>query len=664
MSLRGYENRGRRFRPANRVITRPGSRSASRGFSRAAADSFSRLPWKNLDLSGVWQRLRSFVDSIRYAELRDQRITVEDRLGRIRLVIGGLALLGAVTLFRLFNLQSNEHGKWNQLAAKQHHQTLKVAPARASIVDLSGRALALSVPVVSVAVHPKLIRDPEKFIKEVTPILGVDEKFVRSAVTSGKFDWLARDLPLEREAELGALRLNGLSLHREFKRSYPQGTLAGNLLGLVGADGSGQSGVEKAFDRRLTSSSSEKIVRRDARGRLVAPSIDEFSEEELEGTYIPTSLHQPAERRAPKLDEDADIDVEQALQLSIDANIQGILEEQFLQAYDRTGAKRVHGLIMDADSGEILGMAQYPRLDPTKRGKIDSEALRIFTIQDGYEPGSTLKPVVAAIALDAKVVQPDEMMDCGTGEFRVGKFTIKDVHPVGRVQFPQVLIRSSNVCMVKVGLRLGKERLHDGLERAGFGKRVLGKFDGEGSGIFRGLSNFAEIDVATHSFGHGISVTPLQLVRAFSAVMNGGYLVKPTLLKRKDGEAPESKQIFKEETSRALRGMLTGVTENEGGTGHLAAIPGVRVAGKTGTAHKLRRGAKGYDPDAVIGSFVGFVDGREIGVDRRLTMIVIVDDPSVRPRWGGVVAAPVFRDAMEQILSHLMTSGSRHYRAA
>lgn len=344
-----------------------------------------------------------------------------------------------------------------------------------------------------------------------------------------------------------------------------------------------------------------------------------------------------------------------ALELSIDSVVQQILEEELDLGRETAHAKRTFGLVLDAQTGEILAMGQSLASEAGKskdQRYSSSESLRNVVLQDAFEPGSTFKPVVAALALDRRVVQPNELINCENGNYRVGPNVVRDVHPVGIVPFTEVLVRSSNVGMTKVGSRLGQVLLHDLLAGFGFGQQSGVELAGEGRGILRPVSRWRPIDLATHSFGQGVSVTAIQLTRAYGALANGGMLIEPTILKR-TGPA-KGVRVLREEVANTVAKALVGVVEGEHGTGKEAAISGLAVSGKTGTAQKARSTGRGYDPDKILASFIGFVDGAQLGVNKRLVMFVAVDEPGVKPRWGGVVAAPVFRRTMERVLAQFL----------
>lgn len=588
---------------------------------------------------------------------------LEPHFRRLRLtLIGAVIMLWAVSVvFRLYCLENRDSSKWLALASRQHQAKIEVFGARGSVLDAAGRALAVSVEAISVGIHPKQVNDRELTAAKLSQLLGVSKASIQIALTSERpFLFLARGVSPQIGSQITALNLPGVALSREFRRYYPQGELAAPLLGRVGRDGAGQAGVEREFDSQLSAPSLSVPVRRDARGRLVAVSLRSNSLAAYKN--LPNLLNALSAEGAADAGEeertilDASFRKEGGLiELSVDSVIQGIVEQEFDRGRSDAKARRVFGLVMDAETGEILGLGQSPRFDPNSQGDLGPDDLRNFVLQDSFEPGSTFKPVVAASALNAGKVHRGEMFDCEMGHYQFGPHMIRDVHPSGILSFDDVLIRSSNIGMTKIGMRLGKSNLYSALRSFGFGEQTGIELKGESKGILRPVDNWAEVDVATHSFGQGISVSALQIVQAYAAIANGGLLVTPTIVKNNHA-AKIKRRVLREEVAHAIAEILTGVTESEDGTGRKAAIAGVRVSGKTGTAQKARADGRGYDPTKIFASFIGFVDGRDIGVDRKLVMLVAVDEPGTSARWGGTVAAPVFRRSIERVLSYLMTA--------
>ena len=578
---------------------------------------------------------------------------------RLKMIGGAIFLASMAVGVRLYCLQGSGCDRWIKLAARQQESSIRVQGARGTVLDSSGRALAVSVRANAIGAHTETIQNKPAVARSVATLTGEKYSEVIGKLQSDKpFVWLARGLGDEAVGKIKQAALPGIVAAPEFKRVYPQGVVAGNILGRVDRDGKGLAGIELGFNGLLSASNMKLTVRRDARGKLLPASP---SAEDNEGmlSRIPDLLFSSAVAHASNRAEQDEAFVRNeggSLMLSIDARVQEILEQELATGKAAAKAHMAYGLLMDAESGEILAMSQNPQFNPNQQDNVSPQLLKNSVLQDSFEPGSTLKPLVAALALDANAVQPTTMMNCENGQYHIGSHVIRDVHPSGILSFGDVLVRSSNICMAKMGAKMGKTHLYEGLASLGFGAPSAVELPGESRGIFRNVKDWADIDTMTHSYGQGISVTAVQLVRAYSALANDGLLVQPTLLKRADGAKPKYARVFTPQTAKIVSDILKGVTEDEHGTGTEAALPNVTVRGKTGTAQKARTdGRAGYDPDAILASFIGYVDGSEIGLQRKLILFVAMDEPEVKPRWGGVVAAPVFRAAMERILSHLLT---------
>lgn len=618
-------------------------------------------------MNGYWSKYKTEGFSADKGNKRSrtrQFFTLPDlpnKMLRINLLSGAVFAFSLLVLLRLFLLQGKEHHRWLQIAERQHESSVQIQGVRGNILDRSGRTLAASVKAVSLGAHPNEIEDKQTAAKTLGAVLKTDSKEIFKKLEVDKpFVWLARGLSIDAKEVLDKEKIPGIAQIQEYKRFYPQGQIAGLILGKVSREGRGLSGIELAYNEQLMAASTDYSVRRDARGKLLsAASADSESK-----PFSYSLKHIAAIDMGPLFYsyEDTAHAVQlrkegAPLELSIDAVAQSIVEEELARARVDSQARRVFAAVMAAETGEILAMAQNPGWDPNNFETAGNEELRNSVTQDAFEPGSTLKPLVAAFALDENVVKEKEMLDCENGEYRVGPHVIRDVHPEGVISFSDVLVRSSNICMAKLGQRLGASRLHAALGDLGLGKRIDIELKGASVGILRSLKEWAEVDVATHSFGQGVSVTALQLMRAYSALANGGIMVEPTLLKETalKGNGRKGERVFRQFAAQTVADILRGVTEDEHGTARKAAIPGLIVQGKTGTAQKVRAGSRGYDPDKVLASFIGFVDGRQIGLNTTLIMFVGVDEPEVRPRWGGTLAAPVFQRAMSRIFSHLLS---------
>jgi cell division protein FtsI (penicillin-binding protein 3) len=533
---------------------------------------------------------------------------------------------------RVVQLQARDHLAWTKLAQKQNSTALEIQGARGTIYDRNGRPLAVSVEGVAVGFRPKA------FDLDKLPLLEQALAIPRKEINlSAKFSWLGRGVPRGKVEMLEKLR--GIDLFPEFYRHYPQGELARGLIGQVSLEGRGTAGLELRFEEMLAAKKERIRLQRDARGRLL-----DAPQESLEGLFIEEAQ---AVSQGAIRDEGGD------LHLSIDSSLQGILEDELEKGRIAAKAKRVVGVVMRAETGELLALGQAIA-GVSKKGKfLSPEELRNPIVQDIFEPGSTFKPLVVALAMDQRKTTENELINCENGNYPVGKYVIHDVHPVATVSTREVLVRSSNIGTAKIGARLGKDGLKAGIEKLGFGKATGVELPGEQRGLLQ-RGSWGAIQIATTSFGQGISATPLQMVRAYAALANGGRLVRPTILKVASPDRLEAPQVFTRKTAETITDILTGVTESKEGTGRKAAIEGLRVSGKTGTAQKPKVNGKGYSTDKVFSSFIGYIDLSSLGSSEHLVMFVGVDEPGVHPRWGGTVAAPVFKSTMERILAHQM----------
>ena len=620
---------------------------------RAKALSFRAFDWSKF--TGVGQPLGS-VDPVQRGK-------------RLDLFAVAVIVFGVVLSLRIYSLQGKQHLRWVEIAGKQHATKIEIQGARGTVYDTMGRPLAVSVQAASIGAHPRLITDARAYASALGKVLGKDaKKFEEKLRADRSFVFLARGVSRDKREQIAALDLAGIVAIDEFRRYLPQGKVAGPLIGRVSRDGKGLSGIELRYDNLLGAASLNLPVRRDARGRFVTASAwagQQFTLlNELRQAFANPFQIAPAIADERTVQESFLRKEGGEVTLSIDAVAQEIVEDEFMRGKEEAKAKRVFGLVMDADSGEILALAQVPSFDPNRQENVSPDEMRSFVLQDSFEPGSTMKPIVASMALEQKAARITETMDCESGRYQVGKHTIRDVHPVGVVQFPEMLIRSSNICMTKIGQRLGGKKLHAALRDFGFGRATGIELPGEAGGILRPLDQWQPIDVATHSFGQGVSVTALQMVQAYAVFANGGHLVHPTIEKRSPGEPAYDKRVLSSATAKAIQDILQGVTENEHGTGRNARINGLAVHAKTGTAQKARKDGRGYDPGRVLASFVGFINAAEVGVPRRLVMLVAVDEPGGNIHYGGVVAAPVFKRSMERIVAYLMTAEQGTLRTA
>ncbi len=548
---------------------------------------------------------------------------------RIRLIASLFAFFFLATSARAFYLQVIKREQLEKLAERQHQKTVQLTPARGTIYDSNNAALAVSVEMDSCFAEPRNIENPRQTAVSLAPLLQIPLAQLEQKLTGSKgFVWLQRQLQPETAAKIKALELEGIAFVKETKRFYPNLDMAASVIGFTGLDPEGLEGIERKYNSTILGSIGYMVTERDALGRDIS----------MKGAVVKASSKG------------------HNVTLTIDKNIQYLAEKELAKAVTDSGAKAGIALVMEPQTGRVLAMANYPGFNPNTHQKYSQSLLRNRAISDSFEPGSTFKVFLMAAALEEKLVNPREMFDCGMGEYNIGGRTIHDTHKLGRTTVSDILKYSSNIGAAKIGGRLGQERLYHYLKGFGFGERNGVDLPGEASGNLRDNSQWFAVDLATISFGQGVTTTALQLASAISAVANGGILMKPYLVEKiTDAESnvikqvtPEiRKRVVSEETAKAVALMMEGVT-GEGGTGTKAAVDGFRVAGKTGTSQKVDPVTHGYSVNKRIASFVGFVP-----MDKpRLTILVVIDEPKTSP-YGGVVAAPAFGAIARQTLCYL-----------
>ena len=499
---------------------------------------------------------------------------------------------------------------------KRYTRSLEITATRGVIVDRHNELLATSTPVESVAANPAMASDimtPDQQ-RKLAKLLQMDTASLtrKLADSDREFVYLKRQLAPEQAAKVVELDIPGVFLQREFRRVYPAGEELAHVIGFTNIDDEGQEALELALEDELRGTPGSRRVLRDRKGRIVE-DLDDI--------------------RAPKHGA--------RITLTIDAKIQHLAFRELKKAMAEHRAKAGGIVVLDAQTGEVLAMANFPTYDPNQRALVDPARMRNRTVTDLFEPGSTLKPFTVATALELGVVTPATVIDTAAGQLTIGKATIHDVHPSGALTVAQVIQKSSNVGSAKVALRMAPEKMWKVFNAVGFGTPPQSGFPGEVSGRLRAHATWRPIEQATMSYGHGISVSLLQLARAYSIFATDGELKSPTLIK-KDG-TPESKRVISVETARAVRNMLE-MAVKPGGTAPRAQVVGYRVAGKTGTAHKLE--GRGYAAKRYISSFVGFAPVS----NPRLIVAVMVDEPSAGQHYGGLVAAPVFSEVVSGAL--------------
>ena len=519
-----------------------------------------------------------------------------------------------VLIGRALYLQVLNDDFLQQKGESRYARLLELPAHRGMITDRNGEPLAVSTPVESVWVSPVDARLTAGQRRQLARLLDLDEREIarRLAEPDREFVYLKRHLPPDIAAHVVQLGLPGIALKREYRRYYPDGEVTAHLLGFTDVDDRGQEGIELAYQDWLSGKPGGRRVIKDRLGRVV---------EDAE------SVRAPIEGRD--------------LALSIDRKLQYLAYRELKAAVIEHRAKAGGIVAIDVRTGEVLAMANVPAYNPNNRSQLDAQRARNRAATDLFEPGSTLKPFTVAAALEARVARPETMVQTAPGYLTVGDATIHDAHPEGLLTVSQVLQRSSNVGAAKLALAMPREQLWSVLSAAGFGSAPNSGFPGEVSGRLRDYQRWRPIEQATLSYGHGISVSLLQLVRAYTIFSTDGVLQPLTLLKR--DQAVIGTRVISAGTALAVRTMLESVT-HPGGTGVRAQVLGYRAAGKTGTAHKLVGGA--YAPDRYVSSFVGLAPAS----DPRLLVAVMIDEPGGGEYYGGTVAAPVFSAVMSEAL--------------
>ena len=571
------------------------------------------------------KRVRSDIDfaSFEAHSFSGNVLSPKSRRNRLMLIFAGAILWSGLIVWRLYTLQISQFNTWQDWALKQHFQEVKIASARGTIFDRNGKKIAVSVPSRSIYVRPKNIDNIDEASLAVAGVLDMEVTKVRSFMEQPKpFVWIKRQVPRVYARKIEALNIKGIGSTLESRRYYPYNEAAATLIGRVGIDGNGLSGLEMLYEKRLQGAEVKTTVVRDALGKQI--QVNQNSGDEFE---LPKG---------------------RAMSLTIDAAIQSIVEEELERGRKRANAKAAMAVMLDSNTGEILALSQAPNVNFNSNKSFSKSQLKNLLVETIFEPGSILKPIVAAAALDTGVVDANEIIYCENGRLRVGRHTIKDVHALEDASFHDIVVQSSNIGMSKVAYRMGPDKLYGYLKNFGFGSSTSLGLPGETSGILRSNKGWANVDVATHSFGQGIAVTPLQMVRAISAIANGGNL--PELRVVKSSEPYTLRRVISERAAHEAKEMMYGVVESEHGTGKKARLKGLRIGGKTGTAQKPKIGARGYQEGAYIASFIGFADGSPLGYDKTVTLMVAVDEPDTNSIYGGTLAAPVFKRIIKRSL--------------
>lgn len=529
---------------------------------------------------------------------------------RARVLLAFLIACFMVLAGRSLYLQGLHDDFLQQKGESRYTRVIDVVATRGRIVDRNNEPLAVSTPVESVAASPADVDATPKQLARLGRLLGLKRSELerKLASTNREFVYLKRQLAPDDAARVVALGVPGVFLQREYRRYYPAGEVTAQLIGFTNVDDRGQEALELAFDPVLAGQPGSRRVIKDRLGQII---------EDVESIRTPRDGS--------------------TLILSIDARVQYLAYRELKAAVTAHRAKAGGVVVLDVETGEVLAMVNVPSFNPNNRDKLDPRRTRNRAVTDLFEPGSTLKPFTVAAALEAGAVKPESIIQTAPGQLAIGNRVIHDAHPQGALTVGQVIQKSSNVGTAKMALGMEAEKLWMLFNEVGFGTAPHSGFPGEVSGKLRAAKTWRPIEQATISYGHGISVSLLQLARAYLVFATDGELKPLTLVRQ---QLPvESQQVISAKTARQVRKMLEMVVQ-PGGTATRARVPGYRVAGKTGTTHKLVAGS--YAAHKYMSSFIGFAPASR----PRLIVAVMIDEPEPGEHFGGVVAGPVFARIM------------------
>jgi cell division protein FtsI (penicillin-binding protein 3) len=523
----------------------------------------------------------------------------------LALIAGGFLVLAGRAVY----LQGLNNDFLQQKGESRYSRVLEISANRGKISDRHGEALAISTPVKSVWAIPEEVQFSSQQRAKLAALLEMPPQEIDKRLNEAtSFVYLKRQIPPEVAERVSQLHITGLFQNREYRRYYPGGEVMAQVLGFTGADDAGQEGIELSYQSTLAGKSGSRRVIKDRLGQIV---------EDTE------SIREAQNGRD--------------LVLSLDAKLQNLAFSQLKLAVDSSKAKAGAIVIIDAKTGEVLALANLPTYNPNNRTRLSGAQLRNRVITDTFEPGSTLKPFTVSVAIEEGKITPDSMIATAAGSLTIGHATIHDAHRFGDMTVAQVIQRSSNVGAAKIALGLPAEDMWNMFDKVGFGSAPRLGFPGEAGGKLRPYKTWRPIEQATMAYGHGISVSLLQLARAYTIFADDGELMPLSLLRV---DAPlVGKQVISPATAHKLRDMLE-LAVQPGGTAPKARVVGYRVAGKTGTAHKEENG--GYAKNKYVASFVGLAPAS----NPRLVIAVMLDEPSAGEYYGGAVAAPVFSAVM------------------
>ena len=535
---------------------------------------------------------------------------------RSRLVLFFLFIAFVALISRALFLQVKSTDFLQKQGENRYARTMELPATRGKITDRNGQVLASSIPVKAIWAIPEDVQDaPKEKLRQLASLLGLSDADLAKKLNSDKtFVYLKRQVENDIAEKIMALGIPGVDTRKEYKRYYPEGEVMAHVVGFTNVEDIGQEGMELGAEKNLAGKNGSRRVIKDRLGRIV---------EDIRAI------------REPHNGKD--------LTLSIDSKIQYIAYTHLKEAVEKHKAKAGGAVVIDAQTGEVLALVNLPTYNPNERGGLTGAQLRNRVLTDTFEPGSTMKPISVAWALETGRVTPETVFQTAPGIMTIGPAVIHDAHKEGALTVAQVIQKSSNIGTAKMALQMSPKEMWELYTTVGFGQQPKLGFPGAVAGRLRNYKNWRPIEQATMSYGHGISVSLIQMARAYTIFARDGDLIPVTF--EKTDSVVKGQRVISDKTAQQMRLMMESVTQ-PGGTATQARIPGYRVAGKTGTAHKLEGG---HYVNKYVADFVGFAPVSK----PRVIVAVMVDEPTVGGHFGGVVAAPVFAAITANVLRSL-----------
>jgi len=564
------------------------------------------------------------------AELREQDFRLRVNIFAGTLAFAGLLMLARYAQLAVLPTEMNE--RLRSRATRQFESEVTLLPPRAKITDRSGRTLAVSILHPSLFAIPKRLPNDRATLENIAKQIKVPlNTLLELRRTKKGFAWLRRHISPQEFQSMGDLNQwrEFIGVAEEPKRIYPEKETAAHLIGFVGIDNNGLEGVESIFNSKLNGTAQIAKVTRDARGHITLTTPN--------GAVLPEAQSPP-------------------LELSIDLSIQSAAENALREGVLKARARAGSAVVMDVKSGELLAIASFPTFDLNTPSSADAESRRFRPLMDALELGSVVKPLFIARAIDKKKIRADQPFYCENGAMAVPGGKIRDTHPHGTLIPSEIIKVSSNICTYKIAQKLGRYGLFDALGAFGLTRSPATGLHGEWAGRVQKPESWHEMRFANMSFGQGIAISALQMTRAMAILTGGG--TDPGIRILSQEERPDEMglnlpplRVISEDTSRLVTQMMRGVVEEEGGTGRLASIAGFSVAGKTGTAQKYDPKTRSYSER--IATFTGVLPADQ----PQLAITVVIDEPQVRPAYGGILAGPIFSEVGQKAINYLNSRG-------